>query len=217
MRLLVVFDPRLDHRGQGARPRRSARRRTQGIHDPRVGCGILHRGAHEARSEARAEGGAVADEDTVRRVTDWVLFTTWHVRKYGARFFRINQQREWNARIQLPPEEEVDASTLTAMGWWGRGFGPIGREYTFGLIADTTIDLPPGSYQFALAADDGGAVTLDGRKIIDIWPDSDRRSKADALVALSAGPHDLRVEYVQWGDMSRLRFRITPLAPNLPP
>jgi hypothetical protein len=60
------------------------------------------------------------------------------------------------------------------------------------------VSLEGGLYRFHLVVDDGGRLYLDGQLIIDEWRDGARREvTADRTV--SAGVHDLRVEYYEHG------------------
>ena len=44
----------------------------------------------------------------------------------------------------------------------------LGSDY-FGMIATTKLPLPKGKWQFKTFSDDGAAVTVDGKNIIDNW------------------------------------------------
>ncbi len=151
---------------------------------------------------------AVPIQDRVRTVQDSVLVAPWVVRKFGARFHDMRSYEQWATRTSSPADEEVHSTALTSLGWHGLGFGPNGRDNNFGIIAETTVDLAAGSYEFALEADDAGILFVDGQKLIDTWPDTNHRTNTIVRQPLTSGPHAIRVEYLQYGNMSRLRLRV---------
>ncbi len=53
-----------------------------------------------------------------------------------------------------------------------------------------------GAYRFSLIVDDGGRLFLDGARMIDEWRDS-ATTTYSFTVSLSAGPHEIRVEYFE--------------------
>jgi len=65
----------------------------------------------------------------------------------------------------------------------------------------------PGFYTASVIADDGVRVWVDGNLLIDQWHDQSPTAYA-AMVYLTAGQHDWRVEYYQHGGGASLRVQI---------
>ncbi len=63
---------------------------------------------------------------------------------------------------------------------------------------ERTVGFNAGTYRFKATMDDGMRVWLDGKIIIDDWNEGKVRTR-EADVALSGGPHTLRVEYFELG------------------
>jgi hypothetical protein len=68
-----------------------------------------------------------------------------------------------------------------------------------------TLSFPAGVYRFAVLADDGVRIWLDGERIIDQWHDATGVTYT-AERTLSAGTHSLRVEYYENGGAAKIRF-----------
>src|SRR4051812_6867460 len=87
---------------------------------------------------------------------------------------------------------------------------PDGREQDFGIVARTTVDLAAGRYRFQLTSDDGARLYVDGNRQIDAWTiHGPQRDVVD--LSLSAGHHELKIEYFQNGGSYILWTRIAPL------
>lgn len=87
---------------------------------------------------------------------------------------------------------------------WGYG-GPSGLPTdNFSARWTRTIDIASaGTYVFTAVADDGVRVYVDGTRIIDDWSEHPLR-RSLASVALSAGNHDVIVEYFEKGGLSQV-------------
>ncbi len=72
----------------------------------------------------------------------------------------------------------------------------------------------PGLYRFTVRMDDGARVFVDGVMVIDQWRDGAAR-EASTDLTLSAGDHDLRVEYYERGGAALISFSYTRI--TLPP
>lgn len=143
--------------------------------------------------------------------TAWMLVSDWRFDVYNALFTRGNEDAAWRQRLQGDPDERRATRNLSLAGWWDTGFGPAGKEYMFGLVATTTIDLPPGMYRFLLTTNDGGRLRVDDRMVIDSWKVRPHAETAAAEVVLTGGPHTVRVDYFQGSDVSVLWVRAEPL------
>ncbi len=74
-----------------------------------------------------------------------------------------------------------------------------GRQNGFGAVFVTTFVAPKdATYNFRIGSDDGSRLIVDGRRVIDndgVHP----KSTKEATVELTAGPHELRIEYFENG------------------
>ena len=143
------------------------------------------------------------------REAAWMLVSPWSLELYSAVFPRGGEEEAWRQRSHEPVERRTEPA-LSLEGWWDTGFGPSNQDYSFGIIATTTIDVPTGAYRFLVTSSDGARLWIDDRLAIDAW--TTRRATTDeARIQLSAGPHKVRLEYFQAGDTSLLWVRAEPL------
>ncbi len=75
----------------------------------------------------------------------------------------------------------------------------------FALVAEGSVDLPPGDYVLELISDDGARVWMDGKILIDAWK---AHESAVDTAALPGGRHSFKVEYYEIGGFAELRFDI---------
>lgn len=95
----------------------------------------------------------------------------------------------------------------------------------FGLVFTGKINAPKaGDYNFYLASDDGARILVDGKKIVEHDAISPASQIFEGKAKLTAGEHDVRVEYFQAGGGADLfcawkgaDFTITPLSKWLHP
>lgn len=73
----------------------------------------------------------------------------------------------------------------------------------YGIAATTTVDLPAGRYLIRTISDDGIRVFVDDRLVLEHWSVHGSEVRE---VPLSAGKHNLRVEYFQGDGWAELRF-----------
>ena len=73
------------------------------------------------------------------------------------------------------------------------------------LEATGTVTLPPGTYSLRTISDDAIRVWIDGTLAIDAW--TAHESRVD-YAPLTAGKHDLRVEYRQVDGWVELRLDV---------
>lgn len=72
-----------------------------------------------------------------------------------------------------------------------------------------------GSYDVSLTADDGVRVYIDDALVLDKWIDQPPTTYAFPI-ALTAGPHDLRIEYYEKQHGAVMRFSLTPQSGSRP-
>jgi len=59
-----------------------------------------------------------------------------------------------------------------------------------------TFFFPPGAYYFIVNSDDGVRVSVDGRRVIDLWVDG-YKERSSSAYSLSEGYHDILVEFYE--------------------
>jgi hypothetical protein len=74
----------------------------------------------------------------------------------------------------------------------------------------------PATVLFTVGADDGGALYVDDKKVVDVWGDHPY-TKASGSSALEAGKHTLRLDYYQGGGDARVTLdgRVGPTGPDI--
>ncbi|MCD6289245.1 MAG: hypothetical protein J7M34_01985, partial [Anaerolineae bacterium] len=88
---------------------------------------------------------------------------------------------------------------------WGQGAPASGLPVnSFSVRWTRTISFDAGLYRFHVIVDDGARLYVDGDLLIDAWHDGSAR-EITAERELSAGPHDLRVEYYEHIADARIR------------
>lgn len=90
--------------------------------------------------------------------------------------------------------------------WYRPSISGVPAE-RFAVKATQSVDLPPGQYHLRTISDDGIRVWVDGRLAIDHW--TPHESRVDTT-AITAGHHDIRVEYYQVDGWTELRVEVVP-------
>ncbi|MCL7454352.1 MAG: PA14 domain-containing protein [Anaerolineae bacterium] len=101
-------------------------------------------------------------------------------------------------------DQKVDFSFGTA----GPGGGIAGT--TFSVRWTRSRYFEPGSYRFRILVDDGVRLWIDGALLIDQWHDS-APTEYVAVSQLSAGNHNIQIDYYQNTGSARIWFMIEPL------
>lgn len=104
---------------------------------------------------------------------------------------------EWAGPVLM---ERVDPLILTSWPDPEPTFGPFSVTWTGELLAPTD-----GFYTFALFADDGVRFWLDGR-VLGESLNPDTVNSVQTALALTAGPHPVRIDYFQRGGGKALEF-----------
>jgi parallel beta-helix repeat protein len=130
--------------------------------------------------------------------------------EWAARFFAWSDSTDprshaeaFAALLRSAPLLERRASRLD-LEW----YRPLIRELPqerWALEATSSVTLPPGDYTLRTISDDGVRVWVDGSLVIDRW--SLHESALDAA-PLTAGRHELRVQYFQVDGWVELRLDI---------
>lgn len=143
--------------------------------------------------------------------------------RYRFGYERFEPRQEWNARFVSWPDSTArdamgDAATRALAGpgllrrteprldyfWYRPSIAGLPQSQ-WAMEATSTIDLGPGEYSLRTISDDGVRVWVDGRLVIDRW--THHESTVD-YAALTAGRHELRVQYFQADGWSELRLDI---------
>ena len=88
--------------------------------------------------------------------------------------------------------------TAIAYNWGSGGPGNGVGSDNFSVRWTGRFDFAAGSYVFTARADDGIRVWVDGASVINVWRDQ-APTTYQATVALTAGTHEVRVEYYERG------------------
>ncbi len=116
-------------------------------------------------------------------------------------------------------EQRYDAAGAGGFSFdWGTGRpSPCAGVDTFGIRFSRTISVAAaGDHRFTTTTDDGARLYLDGQLLIDRWVDQAPTS-ASATRALSAGTHELRMDYYENGGGAVAALRWEAATPNRPP
>lgn len=150
----------------------------------------------------------VACGDSIHDVRVFIASSPWFVRFFG-----------WEP--SAPGEPPGDFAAVTAAEpldtlitdridfWWG-GAAPTVRVPAehFATVAETTVDLPAGTYVMHAISDDGIRVFVDGAPVIDEW--SAHFSREDrGTFSITTGRHVVRLEHCQIDGSSWLQAWIT--------
>jgi sulfatase modifying factor 1 len=83
-------------------------------------------------------------------------------------------------------------------GWWGGGevFPFVSDRCSVRWTGQVEAPLTE-SYTFYVSTDDGARLWLDGKPIIDAWVDQGNVEHASAAIRLTAGGHDIRLEWYE--------------------
>jgi hypothetical protein len=87
----------------------------------------------------------------------------------------------------------------------------------FSARYETCLDLKkPATVVFTVGSDDGGALYVDDKKVVDVWGDHPY-TKGNGSAALEPGKHTLRLDYFQGGGDARISFdgRVGPTGPDI--
>jgi parallel beta-helix repeat protein len=135
----------------------------------------------------------------------------WKVRHFS--WNRSDDPREvperWQLKVNGPP---LFTSTVPALDFtWGHGAPAeqVPPDY-FGTVAETTLELPEGTWRIRTVSDDGIRVWVDGSEVISNWTQH-VPTEDSATIPLAPGPHTFRVEHFEIDGYATLQLTMTPL------
>ena len=102
--------------------------------------------------------------------------------------------------ITIPPPRRSSCATRnrsTTTGGRARPARGIAND-RFVARWTRTLSFSPGDYEFAVTADDGVRLYVDGERVIDKWIDQ-AQTTYRATVPLDGGPHNIVMEYYEQG------------------
>jgi nitrous oxidase accessory protein NosD len=142
---------------------------------------------------------------------------SWAARVWGFEADPMTALDAWRAEAEKAAPITLDRLDLP----WGYA-GPRGRPEPalratgvegkrFGLTAETTIPLTPGSWRFRTLSDDGVRVIVDGRTVIERWDVHVPTADAATVRVDEAREVPVRVEYFQMDGYATMRLDIEPI------
>ena len=158
------------------------------------------------------------------REASWVLVSPWRLSLYGFTGSSARVESHWLERLVGYPVEVRPSVSCLSIETGPATFdgGPYGRHERFGVVADTTLQLPPGDYRLAFTSDDGllawdRPVGLDQNsratgRIVDAWAQHPPQTDESRFTS-SGAPHPLHVEYYQIDSSFCLRVHARPDTP----
>jgi SpoIID/LytB domain protein len=94
---------------------------------------------------------------------------------------------------------------------WGTGSPGTNSDY-FSVRWTGPIELPAGTYEFTVTADDGVRLWVDGNLLINQWKDQAPTSYKATTTFLVSGKHNIKMEYYEKGGgaVAKLSWKISP-------
>jgi glucose/arabinose dehydrogenase len=149
------------------------------------------------------------DGGTIRRISYTAGASSCPIGEYKASYFA-------NQTLSGTPVTERCESAINYD--WGTGSpsgSGVGPDNFSVRWAGTHSFATTGTYTFTATADDGVRVYLDGTLVIDQWKDQSATTYT-ASRTVSAGNHELKVEYYENGGDAVARFSVTAAANQAP-
>jgi len=101
------------------------------------------------------------------------------------------------------PTKEVTRDRIDYMS--GRSFEEGVARDTFAFTAESTVDLPAGTYTATVISDDGVRIWVDDELVLDDW--ESHESKVEK-VTLSGGTRRIKIAYYEAGGFAEMRFDV---------
>jgi hypothetical protein len=95
--------------------------------------------------------------------------------------------------------------------WWLGAPGPGIQNEDFVVRWTKTTYLAAGNYEFNIRGDDGVRVYIDGEMIVDGWVDQGASTIYDVQHEITAGEHEIKVEFYENGGVAEVYFNYSNL------
>ncbi|MEQ8770277.1 MAG: right-handed parallel beta-helix repeat-containing protein [Phycisphaerales bacterium] len=166
------------------------------------------------------EGVVVAPYEVVVRVGDWsrtltgtLVRAAWDVRAWAWDADPETDRDAWRAEAGAIEAVMLDRLDLPfAYGGPARASDGLGVEARdgFGLIAETEIALPAGTWRVRTTSDDGILVVVNGEPVIERWDVHGPTPDEAAFEVAGDAPTAIRVEYFERDGYATLGLAIEP-------
>jgi hypothetical protein len=128
----------------------------------------------------------------------------WYCKWFRWRDLAYEDRAGWLNLFNSPPASEQKLTDLNADYTETSPVPGVLPLDHYALLATRRFSFTPGIYRFDTISDDGVRVFVDGKEIISRW--DHHSGTADSVeLPISAGTHDLRVEYCQEDGAAQLR------------
>jgi len=115
-------------------------------------------------------------------------------------------KKEW---AQLPNFETLEIDNVEEEHLGVLDFKGVKPKVGFAILWEGTFVAPKtGEYKFNLRVDDGARVKIGGKQVVEINKPGPMRRKAEGVIKLEEGRHDLKVEYFQAADKKGLEILV---------
>ena len=156
----------------------------------------------------------VGSETIIRE--ERTLRTTWAVRAFEYEADPREELEAWRAAAENAVAFESAALDFDPnLGKLAKihslskveGLGAIGPD-RFGLLAETNVALPAGTYNLHTLSDDGIRVLVDGKTVIEDWTHHGTTAHTQELTFEEAGTHQIEVEWFELDGVARLKVEL---------
>ncbi len=173
-------------------------------------------GVHPYRVEMRPGADRVT-----HLIQGTLIATAWEVRLFPMTVDPLapDTLEAWRAEARAESAARATTDALDfVFGSAGPAAVPTLRNATgtlpgrarFGLVARTSLPLPPGRWKFTTLSDDGVRVRVNGTTIIENWTHHGPTTDTGLFEQPAPGPAEIEVEYFQLDGHTVLRLEIEP-------
>lgn len=142
-----------------------------------------------------------------------LLRCEWRVSYFSWSTDEDPRQGDENWR-RITSREPLDSTTTSGIDFaWGY-HSPTSKVPAdhFATVATTRVTLPSGRWRLATVSDDGVRVLVDGSTVLSNWT-WHGPTRDEAVVALEAGEHGIRIEHFEIDGYAQLQFSIERAGP----
>ncbi len=132
-----------------------------------------------------------------------VLRAEWTVRQWN---WTVDPRKEW----VVPKGARTIKTRRLDFRWGAKGPNAWMAGDRFALQATTRMKMPAGKYRIRTVSDDGVRVKIDGKVVQEDWAWHGPKENVSEI-ELSAGEHEIVVEYFELDGHAELRFDLEPI------